>query len=180
MRLSLRRIPVLMGVVIVVGSLFGVTAGSVAASDTQRLELRDDCDPTTFNATLGPGSCIGNGDTTFADFLAQLQKDRSVGAWRMNPDSTSFPAGSPLVVTNRGGETHTFTCVSQFGGGIVPLLNDLSGNTTPAAPCSPTQNANFVPAGTSLPEMNLAPGAYKFQFLIHPWMRTRITVEAKS
>jgi len=25
------------------------------------------------------------------------------------------------------GETHTFTRVAQFGGGVVPLLNDLSG-----------------------------------------------------
>ena len=47
-----------------------------AASGQQVLELRDDCDPATFNAVLGPGGCIGSGTTTFSTFIAELQEDK--------------------------------------------------------------------------------------------------------
>jgi hypothetical protein len=39
--------------------------------------------------------------------------------------------------TSSYGETHTFTEVAQFGGGLVGLLNDLSGNPVPAPECNP-------------------------------------------
>ena len=108
----------------------GITGAG--ASDTQRVVIRDDCDPATFNAAIGPGTCVGGGDTTFDEFLAQVGKDHKAGAWRFSPDKVEIKSGTQLAVVNRGGETHTFTCVSRFGGGIVPILNTLSGNTTPA------------------------------------------------
>jgi plastocyanin len=163
------------------GLLFGAllisTVSGASAAGTQRIDLRDDCDPTTFSQALGPGACVGNGKTTFTEFINRLTKDHSVGAWRNNPDHLSVDKGTSLQVVNRGGETHTFTCVTQFGGGIVDLLNQLSGNTTPAVLC-PGQDPHVLPSGASFSKSNLTPGDYKFQCLIHPWMRTTVTVKA--
>ena len=84
----------------------------------QTLRLRDDCDPTSFNAVLGAGACVGNGGTTLAAFNAELAMRGFVGAWKMNPDHFGGVPGTVIAVTNRGGETHTFTPVAVFGGGL--------------------------------------------------------------
>ena len=52
---------------------------------------------------------------------------------------------------NRGGEKHTFTEVAEFGGGIVPLLNDLAHVPDVAPECRPDvlEADDFVaPGGT--------------------------------
>src|SRR5262252_10975913 len=114
-------------------ALTGVAATLTADQSPQVVQVRDDCDPATFNAAVGPGTCVGNGDTTFPDFLAEVTANQSAEQWRFNPDRVSEPR--PLVARNRGGETHTFTKVKQFGGGVVDLLNQLSGNTDLAKEC---------------------------------------------
>src|ERR1700748_3476230 len=98
----------------VVASCF--VASAAQAKSVQDVRLRDDCDPVTFNQTLGPGACIGNGGTTIAEFNAELAQRGSVNAWKYNPDHTDLKPGETLSVTNRGGETHTFTQVAHFGG----------------------------------------------------------------
>jgi plastocyanin len=155
------------------------------ASDTQVLELRDDCDPASFNAVLGPGGCVGGGTTTFSEFIAELQEDKVASDWVFDPGQVTIQLGQSLAIQNSGGETHTFTKVTSFGGGIVPLLNALSGNLTPAVP-APGVNvfATFVPAGgtrtvSSGPGGILAPGQNRFECLIHPWMRAVVTVETQ-
>ena len=55
--------------------------------------------------------------------------------------------GDTFVAVNNGGETHTFTEVKAFGGGIVPLLNVLSGNPVPAPECLALDAEDFVPPG---------------------------------
>jgi hypothetical protein len=81
-------------------------------------------------------------------------------------------------VENYGGETHSFTPVISFGGGIVPILNQLSGNTTLAVLADPTHvGATFVPAGGSLSGIVVAAGVQRYECLIHPWMR--ITIEGQ-
>jgi hypothetical protein len=55
--------------------------------------------------------------------------------------------GQTLLAANRGGEVHTFTEVEKFGGGIVPDLNALSGNPTPAPECLTLAPDDFVPPG---------------------------------
>jgi hypothetical protein len=75
------------------------------------------------------------------------------------------------MLTSRGGELHTFTRVQNFGGGIVPLLNDLSGNPVVAPECAALGNP--AAGSTALPA-----GKTQFQCCIHPWMRT--TIEVKS
>jgi plastocyanin len=154
-----------------------VGISSASAAGTQRIELRDDCDPKTFNQAIGAGACVGNGGTTFDEFVARLTKDHKVGAWRNNPDEVNVARGTSLSVHNIGGETHSFTCVTRFGGGIVDLLNQLSGNTTPAVPCA-GQDPHFIPAGGTVEApLSSTPGTYLYQCLIHPWMRTVVTVK---
>jgi len=46
--------------------------GASAASATRQVQVLDDCDPATFNAAIGPGTCIKDGETTFSEFTAQL------------------------------------------------------------------------------------------------------------
>lgn len=156
----------------------------VISGDEKDVIVRDDCDPTTFNAAVGPGTCVGSGKTTFADFIAELIKHQIAVAWRFNPREFDVPAGKMLMLENRGGETHTFTKVAEFGGGFVPPLNTLSGNPIPAPEClaPPSPTNIFVEAG----ETDEGPTAgttvlptgqeTKFQCCVHPWMRTKIRV----
>lgn len=165
------------------------TAGGITmAADGGRvktLALKDDCDPATFNAPapagVGPGTCVGGGDTTFAEFIGELQQDRVAEDWEIDPDDLDVQTGQCLRARNEGGEAHTFTEVGTFGGGFVPPLNALSGNPTPAAEClAASVGATIVPAGgLSAPTAPLSNGTHRFQCCIHPWMRTVVTVETK-
>lgn len=170
--------------VLSVGLLLTLALVVMASSSPQDFRLRDDCEPASFNAVIGPGTCIGNGDTSFADFIAQLTKDQVAGAWRISPDDTGLHPGQPTTIVNRGGETHTFTKVANFGGGFVPILNSLSGNPVPAPECVnfPAVLSTFHPAGSSAPgpvagTADLPSGQTKFQCCIHPWMRTVVAVK---
>src|SRR4051794_8330180 len=60
----------------------------IAARNSLTVKMRDDCDPATFNANVGPGTCAGKGDTTFQEFTAELAKEGQVGDWRLNPNRT--------------------------------------------------------------------------------------------
>ncbi len=68
---------------------------------------------------------------------------------------------------------HTFTKVAQFGGGIVPVLNQLSGNLVPAPECVALQPDDFVaPGAADRDDIISAPGTTLYECCIHPWMRT--------
>ena len=153
------------------------------ASETRVLEMRDDCDPASFNAVLGAGACVGSGTTTFNEFIAELQTDKVASDWIFDPNAVTLQFGDSLAIKNTGGETHTFTKVTSFGGGLVPILNQLSGNLVPAVP-APGVNVftTFVPAGGSTTVSSsagglLSPGTNLFECFIHPWMRAVVTVK---
>src|SRR5436309_13886792 len=77
-----------------------------AASDERgrnRVLIKDDCDPATFNAAIGAGTCVGKGDTTFSEFIAELREDRAVDDWTCKPDERKVRAGSTGPVSNVGG-----------------------------------------------------------------------------
>ncbi|HMF93531.1 MAG TPA: hypothetical protein VKE96_04520 [Vicinamibacterales bacterium] len=158
-------------------ALTGVAATLTADQSPQVVQVRDDCDPATFNAGPpdGPGLghiCDGDGGTTFGEFIAELQATQVAEKWRFNPDQMSEPRN--IVAQNRGGETHSFTKVAKFGGGQVPVLNALSGNPVPAPEClAASVGATFIPSGGSHAE-NGVMGGDKFQCCIHPWMRTTV------
>ena len=140
--------------------------------------MMDACDPATFNETIGPGTCIERqAGVSLSQFTADLMRTQKAGSWQFAPLETAAGVGEKLLAVNRGGEAHTFTRVAAFGGGIVPLLNDLSDNPVPAPECLALDADDFVrPSGTY--EATVAePGTQQFQCCIHPWMR--ITVRAQ-
>jgi plastocyanin len=81
-------------------------------------------------------------------------------------------------VVNTGGETHTYTEVDEFGGGVVPMLNQLSGNTTVAPECSNAAefDSSTVRSGQTVEHTFDARGTEKYQCCIHPWMRQTVVV----
>ena len=166
----------------------------LASSNPLPIRLRDRCDPATFNLAIGPGTCVGTGNITIPEFIAELQEDQKVGAWNINPDKQEVDRGTALILESRGGEAHTFTKVEEFGGGFVEFLNGLSGNFVPRPECTngardkdgnliPLDGLTFVPPGLTLPGPVAGTAAFpaghkvKFQCCIHPWMRTELTVK---
>ena len=148
---------------------------SINASGTSRLvSLHDACDSTTFNAAVGPGTCARAGGVPFSMFVAQLTAHQSAGAWHNAPDQMSAKVGDVLVGVNRGGETHTFTKVAAFGGGIVPFLNALAGTPNVAPECTTLGPQEFLAPGGTDTEDPLTAVTTLFQCCIHPWMRTTV------
>jgi plastocyanin len=154
-------------------------ASDANASGSQRLvNMNDACDPATFDAAVGPGTCVRPGGTTFAQFIAELTRNQTAGAWRFAaPSTTSASVGQTFLAVNRGGEVHTFTHVAAFGGGIVPPLNALSGNPVPAAECLALEPDDFVAPGATYVENIETAGTQRFQCCIHPWMRITVRVQ---
>lgn len=153
------------------------------------IDVRDYCDPDSFNASIGPGTCVrdtSTGAITFAGFVAELTTDHSVGAWRFAPQQIRVSEGADLEIHNLGGETHTFTAVKRFGGGFVDFLNGPAGDPIPAPECAQVVNGALVPQPPSDQNVFLVPGANasvhvqhgstaRYQCCIHPWMRLTIT-----
>lgn len=156
------------------------------------IHMRDYCDPASFNAAVGPDTCVrdtSNGDITFNGFVAELVADKSVGAWRFAPDQVRVSHGTTLLVQNLGGETHTFTEVKRFGGGFLDFLNGPSGTPVPAPECAQVVNGTLVPQPPSDENIFIPAGGSatvpledevvaRYQCCIHPWMR--ITIHPKD
>jgi plastocyanin len=155
------------------------TVGASAASTSRQVQMLDDCDPATFNAAIGPGTCTKDGTTTFQAFIGQLLAQGRAPAWRFAPAQLNLDAGGTLQANNRGGEDHTFTEVANFGGGCIAALNDLLG-LTPVPECAGFPGGAFaatlVPAGGTVTTAPLPPGIHRYECLIHPWMQTTVTV----
>lgn len=141
--------------------------------------LFDACDPETFNAALGPGTCTRSGGVRFERFVEQVGLHHSIGGWHFAPPDVTMRVGQLLVATNRGGEVHTFTEVEEFGGGIVPLLNELTGMRSIAPECTHLTAGDFLAPGASSSEEEEDAGIEKYQCCIHPWMRAEVRVTPK-
>ena len=176
---SKHRLLALVGAGLTVVALAAATVGTASADNAQRIQITDDCDPVTF--AFVPGGCFGEGRTTFPQFLAEVQATGSAEDWDFAPSRAKVKAGQTVIATNRGGEVHTFTCVTQFGGGVVDALN-IGANKVLAVPCDfpsvfaavrqtavlqgKSTTANIGNAGTAM-----------YQCVIHPWMRTTLHIE---
>lgn len=144
------------------------------------VSMFDACDPETFNAALGAGACIRAGGVRFDQFLEQLGRHHSIGAWRFAPSNVTMTVGELLVATNRGGEEHTFTEVDEYGGGLVPPLNELTGLTEVAPECAALgATGGRIAPGASSSERTDEAGVEKYQCCIHPWMRAEVRIAAK-
>jgi plastocyanin len=144
--------------------------------------MLDNCDGPSFNAALGPGSCVRSGGLTFDRLIARLLEKGTVESWRFSPERLSIDVGETITAVNRGGEGHTFSEVASFGGGCIEELNALLGLTPvpecagfPGPPGGPFFFANFAPPGDSVTTAPLAAGTHRFLCLIHPWMKTTVT-----
>ena len=157
----------------------GSIAKAVAAIE-HVVTLFDACDPQTFNAALGAGTCTRAGGVTFQNFLEQLGRHHSVGGWHFAPREVRMNVGQTLAAVNRGGETHTFTEVEEFGGGIVPMLNDLAGVPNVAPECNQLAPGDFLAPGARSAETEEESAVEKYQCCIHPWMRAEVRIVEKE
>jgi len=152
-----------------------VANASARASD-HVVSILDACDGPSFAAQQV--DCARNHGVTFQQFIAELTANGSVGAWHFAPTNLVLQMGQTFSAFNRGGETHTFTEVKHFGGGIVPPLNQLSGNLIPAPECLALEPSDFIPpGGSSDSDTADEQGSELYQCCIHPWMRTVVTVK---
>jgi plastocyanin len=196
-----RTVPTLLGAgVLALAGVLAVPAVSQADHGGGKVKIYDDCDPATFNAPppagAGPGICVEHRrghshHTTFQAFISEVAATQQAKRWRFDPSMLRVRQGRPVILENRGGETHTFTMVKHFGGGFIPALNQLSGNPVPRPACAapgpkgtlvprPPSRVNvFVSAGkeAAFRTARLKPGRYMFQCCIHPWMRVVLTVK---
>lgn len=186
----------------------GTASNSKEGGGTQTKTIRiwDACDPASFDAAVGPGTCKPghHGQTNFNDFFAELQLDQIAGGWRFNPllnttdgvfklAKLELEPGDRISLENVGGETHTFTKVEEFGGGFFAPLNPLTGNPEPAPECAQvrrdgslvpqpeTDTNEFVEGGrTEFGPFAGTPalplGVTHWQCCVHPWMRINVAV----
>ena len=117
--------------------------------------MEDQCDPETFNAVFGDGTCASSHPgVAFEHFINELMHTQHAGGWMFSARQVNITEGQQFQAQNDGGEVHTFTEVDEFGGGFIPELNDLSGTPVPAPECiALTQKPGFpfidelIPAG---------------------------------
>jgi hypothetical protein len=178
------------------------TAGAKGGGEGVVIQSRDACDPATFPVPCNRTDNSG-GVVAFDDLLATVAAEHSHPAWKFTKDHLTVKRGTPVVAEfGRGGEVHTFTDVTATGPGgpgCVAVLNNLIFGSPDLAPMcgaldpatgagvnlgkiifgSPEDN---IPASGLLPGQPLTidtstPGTRFFQCMIHPWMRTTLTVE---
>lgn len=160
-----------------VATMLVLVAGASGGAANRQVQVLDDCEPESFNAVIGPGTCVKDGGVTFFEFVDQLLAQGRAPAWRFAPDHLELAAGGTITARNHGGEFHTFTEVATFGGGCVEELNDLLGlDPVPECGVPGIFGATGISPGDELTTAPLASGTHRFLCLIHPWMRSTVTV----
>jgi plastocyanin len=186
-RRSGMRITVRFG--LLAGCLISVMgAGALAQERAQnppvpaQIVALDECDPSTFNAAIGPDFCKNvalGASTTFNDLFAEAQAGTPDPGWDFEPDVLHIKKGTPVVVVDQGGEPHTFTEVKEFGGGFIGDLNH--GEPTVPECAGGFKNLDVAKTrilqGSQLQVTGLSKGEHRFECCIHPWMR--VTVDVK-
>jgi hypothetical protein len=141
--------------------------------------LSDACDPDTFNAAVGPGTCTRAGGVRFASFIDELTRHHSAGAWHMAPNEVTLKVGEVLSAFNHGGEVHSFTEVKEFGGGFFQPINEILG-LAEIPECAQVQATGAVlKPGESSSEVENDEGVEHYQCCIHPWMRADVRIVSK-
>ncbi len=146
--------------------------------------MLDACDPESFNEAFGFEVCTPTSPRAgihFDTFISLLEKHQKVDVWRFSPGEIRVPRQTTLHLPNKGGIPHSFTEVEEFGGGFVPLLNQLSGNLELAPECvhpenpqAPHPDVRLIAPG-DYDEVTVTPGdGTKYMCCIHPWMRATV------
>ena len=172
------------GSVILSGAPHARAQGNGNSPAIAQVVALDECDPTTFNAALGPDFCknitLGY-STTLSDLLASAEAGTPNPGWDFEPDTLSINQGTTLSVVDQGGEPHTFTEVKAFGNGFLPPLNP--GGATTVIPECTGGFSNIAVArtrilqGSHLDITGLSKGKHLFECCIHPWMRFEVDVK---
>ena len=176
MALSTRRAGGFAAALAVVASL--AMAGSAFGADHRVVKIQDDCDQASFDAVVGDGTCVGDGRTLFADFLAEFQAQGSVDRWAFSRPEFNIDAGGTIEAVNEGGERHTFTKVEEFGNGCIPLLN--ADDSPPVVDCNALGDSEVLPGASRTFPVPATAGTVLYQCAIHPWMRSVVDVRAEG
>src|SRR5436305_15323557 len=117
------------------------------------------------------------GSTKRWTFNIRCDATQRVATWQYGIANRTIRVGQRLTETNDGSEMHTFTEVAQFGGGIVPSLNQASGNPVEAPECQQLVAGDFLVSGaTHTGDVETTATIDKYQCCIHPWMRATVTI----
>jgi plastocyanin len=175
---TLKKLLVALALVAVALPLLSGTAS--AREPHQRvLELRDACDQVSWEGEF-PGLCTKvAGSVSLPEFRAALA-DGGSGAWWIRQRDITLDAGDSIAATNVGGIVHTFTEVAAFGQGCITEWNQAVKETVNNCDFSQFDpvNGSLVLQGTTGEAKVLPVGVHRFQCLVHPWMRTVVTVRA--
>ncbi len=150
---------------------------------TAQIVALDECDPTTFNAALGPDFCKNvtlGAFTVLSDLFAKAAAGTPDPGWDFEPDTLRIKEGTNFSVVDQGGEPHTFTEVAHFGGGFIAGLNAPGEDTVPECAGGFSNVAvarTRILQGSSVQVSNLPKGEHYFQCCIHPWMRVKVVVK---
>jgi plastocyanin len=156
--------------------LLAPVAAQAQAPHARVVELRDACQKASWDVEF-PGLCSKDaGSVSLPEFRAQLAKGGS-GAWWIRQRALTLDAGDTVAATDVGGILHTFTEVDQFGKGCVPEWNQAVSEAVDNCDFGKFGATVLLTGQTSKPQ-TLSVGVHKFQCLVHPWMRTTITVKA--
>lgn len=185
MKISVAKLGLLAGCLLITGAPLALGQQNPTNATTQIVAL-DECDPTTFNAALGPDFCknvalapLGFA-TTLNDLFAKAAAGTPDPGWDFEPDVVSIKKGTTVIVADQGGEPHTFTEVKKFGGGFIPGLNAPGEETVPEC------NGGFsnvavaktrIIQGSQSHVTDLSKGEHLFQCCLHPWMRVKVEVK---
>jgi plastocyanin len=154
-----------------------------AVSRVAQIVALDECDPTTFNAALGPDFCKNvtlGAFTVLPDLFAKAAAGTPDPGWDFEPDTLRIKEGTNLSVVDQGGEPHTFTEVAHFGGGFITGLNAPGEDVVPECAGGFANVAvarTRILQGSSIQVPNLSRGEHYFQCCIHPWMRVKVVVK---
>ncbi len=175
-----------LGVLLLAGATFARAqekSTEAHATRVAQIVALDECDPTTFNAALGPDFCKNvtlGAFTKLSDLFAKAAAGTPDPGWDFEPDAIKIKEGTVLSVADQGGEPHTFTEVKNFGGGFIPGLN------APGEDIVPECSGGFsnvavartrILQGSNVNITDLSKGEHLFQCCIHPWMRVKVEVK---
>jgi plastocyanin len=163
-------------------------AGWVEQDDTPstaQVVTLDECDPAIFNApnAVGPDFCKNvavGASTTFSELFRKAAAGTPDPNWDFEPDALTINKGTTITAVNQGGEPHTFTEVTKFGGGFISQLNGPGGVVAPECDGGFSKVSvarTRILQGSQLQVTGLSKGEHFFQCCIHPWMRTTVVVK---
>ena len=139
----------------------------VATSNPTVIRMQGPCDPATFNAAVGPGTCIGNGTITFDHFVKELTNSQKAGAWLFSPADGTLAPGTVLSLENRAGEVHTFTKVKEFWRRFCSVPQPVSWHSGPSAGMRP-KYGRYARAPARKPQQHIRGGG-KDRGRSHGW-----------